>query len=176
MNVVAICGSLRSGSSNSALLHAAAALAPEGMEIVVFEGVGGLPHFSPDLDTDDPPSAVRELRALLARAEGLVISTPEYAHGLPGSFKNALDWIVSSGELYGKPVLIVNASPGRGEWAQASLTEILTVMDAKVLRDSTVVVPMARKKLTAHGDLSDPETTEALTRGLAALAAAIRER
>jgi chromate reductase, NAD(P)H dehydrogenase (quinone) len=176
MKVVALSGSLRSSSSNTAVLRAAAAVAPEGMEVTVFEDVGGLPHFSPDLDTDAPPVAVRRFRALLAPAEGIVVSTPEYAHGLPGSFKNALDWLVSSGELYGKPVLVVNASSGGGEWAQASLTQVLTVMDAKVLTESTVALPLARKKLSDQGHLADPETTRALTRGLEALAAAIRAR
>jgi chromate reductase len=176
MKVVALSGSLRSASSNTAVLHAAAALAPEGMEVVVYEGIGGLPHFSPDLDTDAPPGPVTELRALLRPADGVVISTPEYAHGLPGSFKNALDWLVSSGELYGKPVLVVNASPGRGEYAQASLDAILTVMEARVLREATVSVPFARKRLTERGDLSDPGITAALTAGLAALADAIRAR
>ncbi len=142
--------------------------------MTVFEDIGGLPHFSPDLDTESPPEPVRQFRALLAPAEGIVISTPEYAHGLPGSFKNALDWLVSSGELYGKPILVINASSGGGEWAQESLTQVLTVMDAKVLSESTVAVPLARKKLATQGGLSDPDTTRALTRGLEALAAAIR--
>jgi chromate reductase len=173
MKIVAICGSLRAGSSNAALLRAVAALAPEGVEIVVFEGIGGLPHFSPDLDTEDPPQAVRDFRALLAAANGFLVSTPEYAHGVPGSLKNAFDWIVSSGELYHKPLLMINASSGGGAWAQASLAETLTTMDARVLKESTVVLPLARKKLAVQGDLSDPAITAALTQGLHALVSAI---
>jgi len=174
VKIVAICGSLRAGSSNAALLHAAAALAPEGVEIVVFEGIGGLPHFSPDLDTDDPPQAVRDFRTLLSAADGFLVSTPEYAHGVPGSLKNAFDWIVSSGELYHKPLLLINASSGGGAWAQASLAETLTTMDARVLKESTVVLPLARKKLAVQGDLSDPAITAALTQGLHALVSAIQ--
>jgi chromate reductase, NAD(P)H dehydrogenase (quinone) len=174
VKIVGISGSLRAGSSNAALLRAAAALAPEGVEVVVFEGIGGLPHFSPDLDTDDPPQAVRAFRALLAAADGFLVSTPEYAHGVPGSLKNAFDWIVSSGELYGKPLLLINASSSGGAWAQASLTEILTTMDARVLKEATVAVPLARKKLAVQGDLSDPAITEALTLGLQALVSAVR--
>jgi len=118
MNVVAISGSLRSGSSNAALLRAAAALAPAGMEFVFYEALGNLPHFNPDLDTDTPPKSVKELRALLAACDGVLISSPEYVHGIPGSMKNALDWLVSSGELYGKPVVLLTASPSGGQWAR----------------------------------------------------------
>lgn len=174
MRIVGISGSLRAGSSNAALLRAAAALAPEGVEVAVFEGIGGLPHFSPDLDTDDPPQAVRDFRALLASADGFLVSTPEYAHGVPGSLKNAFDWIVSSGELYHKPLLLINASSGGGAWAQASLIETLTTMDARVLKEATVVVPLARKKLAVRGDLSDPAITEALSQGLQSLVSAVR--
>jgi chromate reductase len=173
MRIVGISGSLRAGSSNAALLRAAAALAPEGTEVVVFEGIGGLPHFSPDLDTDDPPQAVRDFRALLASADGFLVSTPEYAHGVPGSLKNAFDWVVSSGELYHKPLLLINASSGGGAWAQASLAETLTTMDTRVLKD-TVVVPLARKRLSEQGDLSDPAITRALTVGLHTLVSAIQ--
>jgi NAD(P)H-dependent FMN reductase len=174
VKIVAICGSLRAGSSNAALLRAAAALAPDGVEIVVFEGISELPHFSPDLDTGDPPPAVKDFRTLLSAADGFLVSTPEYAHGVPGSLKNAFDWIVSSGELYGKPLLLINASSGGGAWAQASLVETLTTMDARVLKESTVVVPLARKKLAVEGDLSDPAITAALTLGLQALVSAIQ--
>ena len=173
MKIVGISGSLRTGSSNAAVLRAAAALAPDGVEVVVFEGIGGLPHFSPDLDTDEPPQPVKEFRALLAAADGFLVSTPEYAHGVPGSLKNAFDWIVSSGELYHKPLLLINASSGGGAWAQASLIETLTTMDARVLKEATVVVPLARKRLAERGDLSDPAITGALTRGLHALVSAV---
>jgi NAD(P)H-dependent FMN reductase len=107
MKIIAICGSLRSQSSNRALLQAAVKLAPEGMEITIYEGLAGLPHFNPDDDEEDttPPQPVAELRALLAAADGILISSPEYAHGVPGSLKNALDWLVSDG------VLVDNQSP-----------------------------------------------------------------
>ena len=93
MKIIAISGSLRARSSNLALLRAAAALAPEEIEVAIYEGLGALPHFNPDDDEEGatPPAPVAALRALLADADGIVISTPEYAHGLPGSLKNALD-------------------------------------------------------------------------------------
>src|SRR5689334_18737809 len=114
MKILALSGSLRAASSNSALLRAAAALAPPGMDFTFYDHqIGALPYFSPDLDSEGmtPPPAVAEFRALLAGADGVLISCPEYAHGVPGAFKNALDWIVSSGSLSGKPTAVLMASP-----------------------------------------------------------------
>jgi NAD(P)H-dependent FMN reductase len=103
VRVLAISGSLRTRSSNRALLSAAATLAPAGMEWDTYEGLAGLPHFSPDDDEDGRPvpPAVAELRRRVIAAEGWIISSPEYAHGVPGSLKNALDWLVSCPELPG---------------------------------------------------------------------------
>jgi len=131
VKIIAISGSLRARSSNLALLRAAAAIAPAGMEVAIYDGLASLPHFNPDDDEEGvaPPAPVAALRALLADADGIVISTPEYAHGLPGSLKNALDWLVSDGALVDKPVAILSASPIGGQFAQASLVEILTTMN-----------------------------------------------
>jgi len=130
--VVALCGSLRFGSSNSALLDAAIDQAPVGMRIVRFDRLGQLPHFNPDADTADPVAPVAELRREVGAAEGLIISSPEYAHGVPGVLKNALDWLVGGIEVVGKPVLLLRASD-RAAHAQASLRETLTTMAAMVL-------------------------------------------
>ncbi|HXH91491.1 MAG TPA: NADPH-dependent FMN reductase [Thermoanaerobaculia bacterium] len=135
MKIIAICGSLRAHSSNRALLQAALKLAPEGMEVTIYEGLAGLPHFNPDDDEEGttPPPAVAELRSLLAAADGILISSPEYAHGVPGSLKNALDWLVSDGALVDKPIALINASPVGGQFAQASLVETLTTMNWRVV-------------------------------------------
>src|SRR5262245_12178892 len=125
MKVLAISGSLRAASSNAALLRAAARVAPDGMVVEIYDGVGALPHFSPDLDVDPLPAPVSELRARLGAADGLLISSPEYAHGVPGSLKNALDWLVSSLEAPGKPTLLISAGPGGAAYAHAHLLEIL---------------------------------------------------
>jgi len=176
MKIVAISGSLRAGSSNAALLRAGAALAPEGMELVFYEALGSLPHFNPDLDGGDPPRAVRKFRALLGGADGVVISSPEYAHGIPGSLKNALDWVVSSGELFGKPVVLVNASPSGGERVQAALTQTLSVMDAQVLVEASLRAPFVRKQLDDQGKISDPHLARTLRASLEALASVIAAR
>jgi NAD(P)H-dependent FMN reductase len=131
MKIIAICGSLRSHSSNLALLRAAAAIAAE---VEIYEGLATLPHFNPDDDVEEatPPPAVAELRAMLADADGILISSPEYAHGVPGSLKNALDWLVSDGALVDKPVAVINASPVGGEFARDSLVETLRTMNWRV--------------------------------------------
>jgi chromate reductase len=134
MNIVAICGSLRTRSSNLALLRAAARVAPDRMNVQLYDGLANLPHFNPDDDEEgaQPPPAVAALRAMLASADGILISTPEYAHGVPGSLKNMLDWLVSDGALVDKPVALISASPVGGQFAQASLVETLRTMNWRV--------------------------------------------
>jgi NAD(P)H-dependent FMN reductase len=172
MLVVGICGSLRKGSSNEVLLRAAAFCAPPGMTLTAFTGLDTLPHFSPDLDVDPPPEAVRRFRELLASADGFVISSPEYAHGVPGSLKNALDWVVSSGELGHKPVVLLNASAGTGEFAERALRDTLEVMEAKVLSASAGL--FVKNKVDAEGRLTDPEVKRRVTGCLEELQGAIK--
>src|SRR5271165_5402171 len=93
MRILAISGSLRSTSSNTAVLRAARTVAPSGVDIIIYEGLGALPHFNPDLDGNKPPQSVLELRYEVGLADALLISSPEYAHGVPGCLKNALDWL-----------------------------------------------------------------------------------
>src|SRR6185295_5855720 len=112
--------------SNTALLRAAAVLAPEGVEITVYGGLGDLPHFNPDLEDSEPP-VVTDFRVLVRESDGLLISSPEYAHGVPGVMKNALDWLVGGEEFIDKPVALLNAS-ARSTRALESLTETVTVM------------------------------------------------
>jgi chromate reductase, NAD(P)H dehydrogenase (quinone) len=133
VRILAISGSLRAASSNTILLNAAAALAPENVEVIVYRGLADIPPFNPDIDNDPGPPAVRDFRVQLRKSSGVVISSPEYAHGVPGVLKNALDWLVRSGELYEKPVALFNTSP-RATFAQESLTATLKVMTANCSR------------------------------------------
>lgn len=94
MNVLAICGSLRTASINRTLLHAAIRLSPPGMEIIMSPDIGELPLYNPDLELCLPVPVVR-FRALVADSQALLIASPEYAHGMAGGLKNALDWLVS---------------------------------------------------------------------------------
>jgi chromate reductase len=175
MNIVAICGSLRARSSNLGMLHAVARLAPEGMNVSIWDGLGGLPHFNPDLDGDGdlPLPPVQAFRDLLIAGDGIVISSPEYAHGVPGALKNALDWVVSTGELVGIPVLLINAAPAGGEFAQASLVETLSVMNWNLLREASLLAPFVMRKLDAEGNVNDDETASAIRAALESLARAV---
>ncbi len=167
--IVTISGSLRAKSSNAALLRAAAALAPPGVELVPYTGLGDLPHFNPDLDEmgAEPPPAVQSMRRLLIDADAIVICTPEYAHGLPGSLKNMLDWLVSCGELVDKPVAAVNASPSGGQFAQTALVEILRTMNWRFVEEASLLRPFLPRKLVEH--LPDERSAELLRDALRAL-------
>ena len=176
MRVLAICGSLRARSSNRALLRAAAALAPPEMRWETYEGLADLPHFNPDHDEDGAPipPAVADLRARVIAADGWIVSSPEYAHGVPGSLKNALDWLVSCPELPGKPVLLLNASAAGGSFAQTALAETLRTMSLEVLEES-LTAPFLRRKLQ-EGEALEPAAARMLRGSLESLAAAIRRR
>ncbi|MCE9650630.1 MAG: NAD(P)H-dependent oxidoreductase [Parvibaculum sp.] len=173
MRILAISGSLRAVSSNTALLEAAAALAPDGVEIVLYDGIGALPHFNPDIADEDAPASVAAFRAALAASDGVIFSTPEYAHGLPGVLKNALDWVVGSSELVEKPVALFNASP-RSTYAVASLTATLTVMSAKVIGEASVTVQLAGRALPDGGIAADEELAGILREAIAAFVDAVR--
>jgi len=171
LRVLAISGSLRRLSSNTALVHAIAALAPVGVEVRLYTQLAELPLFNPDLDGDQPPAAVAQFRSELDACAAVLISSPEYAHGVPGAFKNALDWIVGSGELAGKPVALVNASP-RATHAQASLAETLRVMSADLIDAASMTVPLDGRHLDAAGIVGDAELSRVIRSVLAALARA----
>jgi NAD(P)H-dependent FMN reductase len=143
------------------------------MEWETYEGLASLPHFNPDEDEDGRPvpPAVAELRARVIAADGWVISSPEHAHGVPGSLKNALDWLVSCPEVPGKPVLLLNASAAGGVFAQAALAETLRTMSLEVL-EASLTQPFLSRKLQEDSAL-EPAAARDLRHALAALAAAI---
>ena len=169
MRILAISGSLRGASANTTLLKAAAALAPEDLSLNVFCGLDDLPHFNPDLDSGPPHAAVAEFRSQLAKSAGVIFSTPEYAHSVPGTLKNALDWVVASGELYDKPVALFSASP-RAAYAQASLVETLTVMSARIVPEACIVAPLLGKNLRLAEIVAQPDLSRAIRSALKAFA------
>ena len=174
------CGSSasRAASSNTALLRAAAALAPESVEVVLYGGLACLPHFNPDLDDLDAgtaPPAVVDFRSRLQASDGVLISSPEYAHGVPGALKNAIDWVVSSGEIYEKPVALLNASISATH-AYASLMETLKTADTDLVGEASVRVGLPTNRIDEAGILSDPELSSTLRSAVAAFARAIEAR
>jgi NAD(P)H-dependent FMN reductase len=176
MQILAISGSLRAQSTNSTLLKAAASLAPKGTEVIFYEGLAKLPHFNPDLDTETPPTEVTNFRELLKKSKALLVCSPEYIHGVPGSLKNAFDWIASSGELDGMPVGLINASPSMNgaTFAQESLKEILTVLSQKVIPEATVSVTAVKTKLSPEGKVTDEKLLNDLRKAIEALIANVR--
>lgn len=127
MKILAISGSLQAGSSNTTLLRIAQSMALEDIEVVLYASLADLPYFNPDLDRDPAPTPVADLRAQLLAADGVLLASPEYAHGIPGALKNALDWVVGSGELYAKPVAVLSASPrsSGGAYAREAIERTL---------------------------------------------------
>ena len=142
MRILAISGSLQAQSSNTALLGVARDIAPADVDVSVYEGVASLPHFNPDLDREPALPAVSSLRLEVQRADAVLIATPEYAHAMPGALKDALDWLVGTGELYGKRVAVLSASP-RPDGAvrgRRNLEETLRAQGAQVVSSSTIQV------------------------------------
>ena len=164
MNILGISGSLRASSTNTAILRAVATLAPENMRVILYNGLAELPHFSPELDGDNAHASVQTLREQLQAADGVLFCTPEYAYGIPGSLKNALDWTVSSGEFVDKPVAVISASPSTtgGDKAQASLLLTLSALSAHVVEGGTLLIPQVRTKMNASGEVTDAKTRQEL--------------
>jgi chromate reductase len=171
--ILAISGSLRAKSINTAVLQAMQSIAPATLMVTVYPGLGELPHFNPDLDTDSPPTAILMWREAVRAADALLFCTPEYAHGVPGTLKNALDWLVSYEPFLLKPVAIINARPG-ATFAHASLRETLGVMNARLLDAASVTLPLATNALDAATLLALPVIRIQLEVAVAALAAAPR--
>ena len=171
VRLLGICGSLQEGSANTALLDVARSVAAGVAELEIFDGIADIPAFNPDIDP--APAPVEAFRARVRSADALVIATPEYAFGLPGSLKNALDWLVGSGELYEKPVVVVSAAPSaeRGANARADLERTLRAQGAQVLGSTTIAVPTSVRGREAD----DPQIRAAVAEVLAPLVPA-RER
>lgn len=178
LRLLALSGSLRTSSSSTALLRAMASLAPAGVEVDVYDGLGDLPFFDPDLDLDPhdyrASEPVLRLRAAIAAAEGLILCTPEYAFGMPGVLKNALDWVVSMGVIEGKPVMALAASPSNtgGDRAHQGLLWVLQALNTRVLPEASFPVPRIRQRLDRSGQITDPALERQLCTALEALAEA----
>jgi chromate reductase, NAD(P)H dehydrogenase (quinone) len=170
LRLFALSGSLRKASSNTAVLRALRTAAAEMAEIDIFDRLAEIPPFNPDDEAENrpTPAAVQDFRRRIQSSDAILISTPEYAHGVPGVLKNALDWVVGSGEFVGKRTALVNPSP-RSTWAQASLTETLTVMSAILVPSASVTLDLTTNRVDEAMLLASPETVETLRRCVAAL-------
>jgi NAD(P)H-dependent FMN reductase len=158
MKILAIPGSLRANSSSNAVLQVIASMMPEKISFTIYEGIGALPHFN---DPQETPSRITDFRNHIRQADAVLICTPEYAFGVPGSLKNALDWTVASGEFIDKPVSLITAS-SQGEKGHAALLLILTAISARVIDGASLLIPFVRAKLDEKGLIKDPNTKASL--------------
>lgn len=159
MKILALSGSLREASYNTAAIKALKILAPAHVEITV-GSIGDLPLFNPDLEGEQIP-ALEELSQSLKWSHGLVIASPEYAHGISGPMKNALDWLVSSVDFPNKPVMLINTSP-RAFHGQDALKEVLGTMSANVIERSCVGIPLISSELGIGEIVENEEISSAL--------------
>ncbi len=175
-SLLAVSGSLRSQSANTAILKAMAEVAPPGVQIYLYDGIGNLPFFNPE--TEQKTAMVQDFRKAIQESDGIIICTPEYAFGIPGVLKNALDWLVGSGEINGKPVAAISASPlpTGGDKALLSLENTLTALGTVKSEKTILKIPFILKKLSADSLLTDETTKQQLKDVLQALIAMIAER
>lgn len=169
-HILVLNGSTRAKSTNGLFIEAIIRMAGERARFTILPSIADLPHFNPDLDVDPAPPAVAHFRDLLRRSDGLLICTPEYAMGVPGSLKNALDWTVSSADLRQKPIMLVTASLS-GEKAQASLLETLVVLEGVITPATTALVQFARTKVDAEANIIDPRARVDISEALEAFLA-----
>lgn len=164
-NLLAISGSIRAQSANTSVLKSLQAFAPDDVYVHLYEGIDEFPHFNPDITDERLLKPVQEFRDQLRKADGIIICTPEYAFGLPGVLKNALDWLVSSGEFTDKPTATISASPlvTGADKAHAQLTQTLKVMGAKIPAGASLTIPTILKKLDDQGRVNDQSTIDDLT-------------
>ena len=177
MRILAISGSLRTGSHNTLLLRAAEELLPASDSLELWEGLREVPPYDQDDDVEPALPAVAALRAAIDSADAVLIATPEYNSSIPGALKNALDWAsrpLATNVFRNKPVAVIGSSTGMfgAVWAQAELRKVLAAMGARVA-EVEVAVGRTGEKFDAEGNLVDGEIREQLADALATLAAEV---
>lgn len=173
IKLMAVSGSLRKASYNSAAIEALKTLAPDSVSVDIYRGLGDLPMFNPDRE-GEVISEFECMRGLLGCSNGLIISSPEYAHGISGVLKNALDWLVSGEEFVHMPVMIVNTSP-RASHALEALKEVVRTMSGNIIESACVSIPLLGSELDARGILRDGALSLQLKTGLCEFQAAINK-
>ena len=170
--ILAISGSTRLNSTNLNVIHAFIDLTKEIFNVEVFNGIAELPHFNPDLDNENASSFVTDFRKLIMEADGVLICTPEYAMGVPGTLKNAIDWTVSSCEFNKKPTALITAST-MGEKGHASLLETLKIIDSTISNETQLLISLAKTKINAKFEITNEKTLSELNNLITAFEKAI---
>jgi chromate reductase len=169
IKILAISGSLRSNSSNNMIIKAVAAMAPADVQVTIYQDLGQIPPFD---DSHEPSLAVIDLRQQLQNADAVFICQPEYAFGVSGVLKNALDWTVASGELVNKPLALVTAATG-GENAHAAMLLTFKALSTAIPAGGELIISYVRSKLNAEGGIADAATAAQLKQVLDALTTSI---
>lgn len=172
MKILTISGSLRAASSNARALEAVALLSPKDWTARACRPLDQLPFFNPDIEQAGLPDAAADWRAAVAWADALIISSPEYAHGVPGVLKNALDWLVGGIEITDKPIALFNATPP-AEFAHAQLRETLRVMGGKVIDDASIALALRGRSIDARAIADDPQFSSAILNAFDALRSSV---
>lgn len=159
--IVALSGSNRKESSIQKTLNNLKKFLPSNVKYEIYNGIEKLPHFNRELDNDKPPAEVQIYRELLSRADGVIICTPEYIKGVPGVLKNALEWVVSSAELYAKPVAVITAS-WHGENAHQALQLNLSTLNANVFDGGALLISGENSRLKEDGEFVKNEVNSSL--------------
>ncbi|NCI50476.1 NAD(P)H-dependent oxidoreductase [Sediminibacterium roseum] len=159
--ILAVPGSTRSRSVNLHILQAIASLYEGKLAVEIYDGLDQLPHFNPDLDKDPLPPAVASLRKKMELADGIVICTPEYVFSLPGSLKNAIEWMVSTTILTGKPAALITASSS-GQKAHESLDLVMRTVGVKLGEKGSLLIQGPKTKITEEGVITDETTLASL--------------
>ncbi|MGX9086790.1 NADPH-dependent FMN reductase [Mesorhizobium sp. 98Argb] len=176
LNLLAISGSLRAASTNSALAAALARNAPSGCRVTIYDGLGRLPIFNPDDEGERTPREAAELIDAVTAADGIIVSCPEYAHGVPGGLKNALDWLVSRDAAVAKPAMLAHASP-RSLFARAALAEIMRTMSFAMYEDAVLEIALLGKRPPElEAILGEPENVMAMRNAVQGFAEFIRSQ
>lgn len=172
--IFAISGSTRTNSSNARLLKVIAERTADKYEVEIFEGLTFIPHFNPDLDSETPPEAVTAFREKVKNADGVITCTPEYIFSLPGSLKNALEWMVSTVIFTGKPVGLITAS-AHGAKAQEELALIMHTIGASFNDDIQLLIQGIKGKIDMDGNITHEETSIRLGQFLEAFDRSLHE-
>ena len=175
IEIIAISGSLRAASTNSALLAALAANAPEDCRVQVYGGLGRLPIFNPDDEGERTPPEAAGLIEMITRADGVIVSCPEYAHGVPGGMKNALDWLVSRDAAVGKPAMLVHASP-RSLYAREALAEVMRTMSFALYEEALEIALLGKKPAEVEVILAQGANRRAMRGAIEAFSGFIRSK
>ena len=171
--ILAISGSTKANSTNELILRAIAKLYADSLSFEIYTGIAELPHFNSDLDNEIPPPPVKKFREQIERADGVIISTPEYVFSLPGAMKNALEWTVSTTIFFDKPTAFIIAATS-GEKAFDSLDLILKTIGANVAENSKLIIKAAKGKLNSDGEVTDQITMQEIENVMESLTQSIK--